>query len=108
MRESIAGIILGLMAATAFGAHEQARPTVVFVCEHGAASRPALVRAKELADARRAVALGCDLSRVASRGVRVDQWNEIPPMSAGYAPARAAIVERVKKLLEELESSAPR
>jgi protein-tyrosine-phosphatase len=155
MNKSLCGIILGLTAATAASAGEdKPSPTVVFVCEHGAAKsvvaaahfnrlarerglpmraiargtvpdermapvavkglaadglkapegRPELVRPEELAGARRAVALGCDLSRVAPIGVRVDRWDEIPPMSADYATARDAIVKRVKALLDELES----
>jgi protein-tyrosine-phosphatase len=157
MKKSICGIILGLTAVTAQAGDEKASPTVVFVCEHGAAKsvvaaahfnllarerglrmqaiargtvpdermapaavkglvadglkapegRPELVRPEELAVARRAVALGCDLSRVAPTGVRVDRWDEIPPMSADYAAAREAIVKRVKALLDEL-GSAPR
>jgi protein-tyrosine-phosphatase len=66
---------------------------------------PVLVRPEELAGARRTVALGCDLSRVAPRGVRVDRWDEIPPMSADYAAARDAIVKRVKTLLDELDGA---
>lgn len=155
MKKRIGGIILGLTAAAAIAGDEKAAPTVVFVCEHGAAKsvvaaahfnhlarerglrmhavargtvpderlapvavdglvadglkapegRPQLVRREELAAARRAVALGCDLSRVAPTGVRVDRWDEIPPMSADYAAARGAIVKRVRALLEELEGA---
>jgi protein-tyrosine-phosphatase len=66
---------------------------------------PELVRAAEIAGARRTVALGCDVSRVAPAGARVDGWDEIPPMSADYAAARAAIVKRVKALLDDLEAA---
>ena len=158
MKQSIGAIVLGLMAATAGNAgDDKASPTVVFVCEHGAAKsvvaaahfnqlarerglriraiargtmpdesmaavavkglaadglkapegRPTLVRAEELASSRRAVALGCDLSRVTPAGVSVDQWDEIPPMSADYAAARDAIVRRVKALLDELGGPQP-
>jgi protein-tyrosine-phosphatase len=158
MNKSLCGIILGLTAAAAANAgDDKASPTVVFVCEHGAAKsvvaaahfnrlarerglpmhaiargtvpdehmapvaaeglvadglkapegNPELVRSEELAGARRTVALGCDLSRVAPTGVRVDRWDEIPPMSAGYAAARDAIVKRVKALLDELETAQP-
>ena len=155
MKKSICFIILGLTAAAVHAGDDKAPPTVVFVCEHGAAKsvvaaahfnrlarerglamraiargtvpdermapvamkglvadgleapegKPVLVHAGELAGARRAVALGCDLSRVAPTSVRMDRWDEIPPMSADYAAARNAIVKRVKALLDELEAA---
>jgi hypothetical protein len=48
------------------------------------------------------------VARVAARGARVERWDDIPPMSAGYGASRDAIVERVKKLLDELAPAAPR
>jgi len=155
MKKRICSIILGLTAAAVHAGDDKASPTVVFVCEHGAAKsivaaahfnhlarerglavraiargtvpdermapvamkglvadglkapegKPELVRPEELAGAGRAVALGCDLSRVTRTGVRVDRWDEIPPMSADYAAARDAIIKRVKALLDELEAA---
>jgi arsenate reductase (thioredoxin) len=72
------------------------------------AGTPVRVRAEELSAARRTVAMGCDVARVAPRGARVERWDDIPPMSAGYGASRDAIVERVKKLLDELAPAAPR
>lgn len=67
-----------------------------------ASGKPQRVTAGEAAAARRVVALGCDLSKVAP-ALDVERWDDVPPMSQDYAAARKVIVERVRRLMAELE-----
>jgi hypothetical protein len=65
--------------------------------------RPRRVTAEELAEAWQVVALGCDLGDLAGPGVAVEFWDEVPAVSAGFGPARAAIVARLGHLLDRFE-----
>ena len=47
----------------------------------------------------------CELPDAYSKGVRVEQWNEMPAVSEDYKKAREAIVARVRHLLDELRSA---
>jgi arsenate reductase (thioredoxin) len=47
----------------------------------------------------------CELPDAYSKGVRVEQWNDVPAVSEDYNRARDAIVERVRHLLDELRSA---
>ena len=47
----------------------------------------------------------CELPDAYSKGVRVEQWNDMPAVSEDYNKARDAIVERVRHLLDELRSA---
>jgi arsenate reductase len=66
---------------------------------------PALVTSREVSSASRVVTFDVTLpvSTVASR---VTSWNNLPAFSDGYGPASAAIAEKVKNLLQELEAAA--
>lgn len=44
----------------------------------------------------------CELPDAYRKGVRVEQWSDIPAVSEDYNKARDAIVERVRHLLDEL------
>jgi hypothetical protein len=63
---------------------------------------PRLASVDEFAAAARVVSFGCDLGSLAPREVRIDRWDDVPMVSDGYAPARDAIVARVKTLLDDL------
>jgi chromate transport protein ChrA len=69
----------------------------------------ASVRPQRLADAdvlaaTRVVAIGVDLGPLGPRaGSRLESWNDIPPMSAGYPEARDALAARIRVLLGRLE-----
>jgi len=69
--------------------------------------KPQRVTAADAAGASRVVALGCDLSRAAP-GVKVEQWDDVPPMSQDYVASRKVVVEHVRKLLADLEGPQPR
>lgn len=67
-----------------------------------AAATPERVKVEDLASAARVVSFGCDLSKIAPAGKRIERWDETPPVGENYAAARTAILERVKGLLDEL------
>jgi arsenate reductase len=70
--------------------------------------RPRRVTTQELTGAWRVVSLGCDLDDVAPATLRVERWDDVPPVSAGLPAARAAIRARVERLVDELAAGAPR
>jgi arsenate reductase (thioredoxin) len=72
---------------------------------HGYVPRPATPQL--LANAACVVSFGCDLNALVPAGAAVEQWDDMPMVSDGYAPARAAIVERVEGLLDSTCHSAP-
>ena len=59
---------------------------------------------EELAAAWQVVSFGCDLSHVAPPGLAVVRWDDVPLVSDGFPPARAAIVRRARQLLEGYQS----
>lgn len=63
--------------------------------------RPRRVSREDLARAWRVVSFGCDLSGLAPPGRPVERWDDVPPVSADFTRARAAIVARLGRLLEE-------
>ena len=73
-----------------------------------AGSRPARPgTADDAAGAWRVVTLGCELGALSPPGVTVERWDDVPAVSAGFAPARDAIVARVRTLLATLPADAP-
>lgn len=66
---------------------------------------PALVTSADVSSASRVVTFDVTLP-VSSDASRVSAWNSLPAFSDGYAPASAAIAEKVKNLLQELEAAA--
>jgi protein-tyrosine-phosphatase len=65
-------------------------------------SKPQRVSADEVTGARRAVALGCDLKKVAPNA-KIEQWDDVPPMGQDYGKSRDVIVDHIRKLLAELD-----
>jgi len=47
--------------------------------------------------------MGCDLTGVASASVRVEQWDDVPPVSQNLDAAYTIIRSRVEELISELE-----
>jgi chromate transporter len=69
-----------------------------------ASFRPQPLTDAEVRSATRLVAIGVDPgARGAAAGGRLLQWNDIPPVSAGYPAARDALAARITALLEALE-----
>lgn len=65
--------------------------------------RPRRVTPEELASAWRVVVLGCDLGALPEPGMAIERWDDVPAVSAGFGPAREAIVVRVEALLDRYE-----
>jgi len=68
--------------------------------------KPKLVTAGDVRDAKRVVTLACELprdNRVPPQ--KLEQWNDIPPVSNGYDAARRAIVDHIDRLLKSLAST---
>jgi arsenate reductase len=73
-----------------------------------AGQRPRLVTRKMAAGASRVVAFGCDLGAAAPEGTRIEQWEDIPAVSAGLPAARAVIRAHLERLLAAYGESLPR
>ena len=63
--------------------------------------RPRQVTGDDVARAWRVVSFNCDLSGLARPGRQVERWDDVPPVSDDFVRARAAIVARLARLLEE-------
>lgn len=55
-----------------------------------------------VASARRVVALGCRIDETGYALPDLRRWDDIPPVSDGFEPARDVILDRVSALLDEL------
>lgn len=66
------------------------------------AAKPQLLSAADTAGAVRVVTF-CELPKDFKTSAPVERWDDIPPVSEDYGRSRAAIVERIKRLLEELK-----
>jgi hypothetical protein len=64
-----------------------------------------MVTREDVARADRVVAFGCDLGDLAGDGARIEQWADVPAVSAGLPAARAAIRARLEQLLRDWQPS---
>jgi len=67
--------------------------------------KPRLVTREMAAGATRIVAFGCALGVAAPEGPKVEQWEDVPNVSDGLPAARAAIRERLERLLDGWSAS---
>ncbi|HET8669074.1 MAG TPA: hypothetical protein VFM05_00160 [Candidatus Saccharimonadales bacterium] len=65
--------------------------------------KPRKLSAADAAGAIRIITF-CQLPESHSNAAPVEMWTDIPPVSESYGKARDAIVERIKRLLDELKS----
>ncbi len=70
-----------------------------------AGQKPRLVTRDMAAGASRIVAFGCDLGAAAPDGDRIEQWADVPNVSAGLPAARAAIRQHLERLLDGWSTS---
>jgi arsenate reductase (thioredoxin) len=63
---------------------------------------PVAVSVADVSASERVVTIGVALPDEMTRGATVEPWNDIPPASADYAAARAALENHVKALLDEI------
>jgi len=66
-----------------------------------AGQRPRLVTLEMAAGATRVVAFGCGLGAAAPDSDRIEQWEDVPAVSAGLPAARAVIRAHIERLLDE-------
>ena len=66
--------------------------------------RPRRVTAAELANAHRIISMGCILSDLEVAPDRVEQWDDIPPVSQNILVARDAIQVHVERLVAQLQN----
>lgn len=100
----------GLRAISRGTAPDEAVPPGVVASLRGdgfdvATFRPRGLAKADLAGAKLVVAIGVDPGNTA--GVRVERWDDIPPVSTRYPEARAAIRSRLERLLRELDGGPP-
>lgn len=65
--------------------------------------RPRRLTVEDLTRAHRVVSMGCNLQGIAPPGVRVEEWDDVPPVSQDLDAASAAIRRRVDGLVVDLE-----
>ena len=66
---------------------------------------PRLVTREMVAGASRVVAFGCGLGAAAPDGAMIEQWENVPAVSAGLPAARAVIREHLERLLDGWNAS---
>ena len=70
--------------------------------------QPRTLTDEQMHGAARIVSFGCDLVPPPSSSVTVERWDDLPLVSDGYGTARAAIVARVTRLLDQLQEQQNR
>jgi protein-tyrosine-phosphatase len=70
-----------------------------------AGREPRLVTRDMAARASRIIAFGCGLGAAAPPGVEIEQWEDVPTVSAGLPAARATIRTHLERLLDEWRTS---
>ena len=70
-----------------------------------AGREPRLVTREMTDGASRVIAFGCDLGAAAPSGGAVEQWEDVPAVSAGLPAARVAIRRRLERLLDGWRTS---
>src|SRR5262245_57217461 len=67
--------------------------------------RPHGVTRDDVASASRVVTFACDLGGLATAGLALERWDDVPAVSENFTKARDAIVARVSRLLDECAKS---
>jgi arsenate reductase len=67
---------------------------------------PRAISDELLAEADIVVTLGCELSVPGDHAKRIIRWSGVPAVSDGYDAARAAIMDRLPAVLDEVERLA--
>ncbi len=87
---------------------EIAPPVLVALEAEGidmAGKKPRLLTREIAAGASRVIAFGCDLGVAAPDGTRIEQWEDVPAVSAGLPAARAVIRQHLGRLLDGWSAS---
>ncbi len=67
------------------------------------AFKPRHVEAAELESAVKVVSIDCDLAKVDTRGVKVEEWTDVPKVSVDLPGSATAIRRHVEALVKELK-----
>jgi protein-tyrosine-phosphatase len=72
-----------------------------------ASFKPRQVTAADLESAVKVVSIDCDVAKLDARGAAVEQWNDVPKVSADLPGSAAAIRRHVEQLAAELKAKRP-
>jgi protein-tyrosine-phosphatase len=67
-----------------------------------ASYRPRLVTSRDVSRAHRVISLGCDPGDLPQTEARIEQWDDVPPVSRGLETAREAIQRHLAALVDDL------
>lgn len=67
--------------------------------------KPRRVQPDDLRNAARVVSIDCDLAKLDAQGASIEQWNDVPKISADLPVSVAAIRKHVDALIEQLKSA---
>jgi len=69
---------------------------------HVRSFKPRPVSPANLRRASKVIAVGCDLSKVDTRGIEVEDWNDVPLVDDGLQQSAAAIRKHVTLLIDQI------
>jgi arsenate reductase (thioredoxin) len=72
---------------------------------HVRSFKPRPVSRGDLRSASRVISVGCDLSKVDTRGAAVETWDDVPLVDDGLPQSAAAIRKHVVLLIDQIGSS---
>jgi protein-tyrosine-phosphatase len=67
---------------------------------------PRRVTAADIESAAKVVSIDCDLEKLDTRGAPIEQWNDVPKVSAGLPASASAIRKHVEALIARFRSAA--
>jgi arsenate reductase (thioredoxin) len=72
---------------------------------HVRSFKPRPMSRSDLRSASKVISVGCDLSKVDTRGTAVETWDDVPLVDKGLAQSAAAIRKHVIHLIDQIGSS---
>lgn len=66
------------------------------------AATPREVRREDITMSTHIISMGCALDDLPLQGERVEQWDDVPPVSQDFEKAWAEIRSKVERLMERL------
>ncbi|HYS54357.1 MAG TPA: hypothetical protein VER58_11415 [Thermoanaerobaculia bacterium] len=74
---------------------------------HVRSFKPRPVSRADLRSASKVIAVGCDLTKVDTRGTAVETWDDVPLVDDGLPQSAAAIRKHVISLVDQIRSRRP-
>ena len=72
---------------------------------HVRSFKPRPVSSADLRSASKVISVGCDLTKVDTRGIAVETWDDVPLVDNGLPQSAAAIRKHVILLIDQIGSS---